>query len=38
MRQALLRGKHNIIEMNDVRITLDIDTPEDFINVQNRHK
>lgn len=38
MRQALLRGKHNTIEMNDSRITLDIDTPEDFINAQNRHK
>ncbi|EMP6171048.1 molybdenum cofactor cytidylyltransferase [Citrobacter amalonaticus] len=38
MRQALLRGKHNLIEINDARITLDIDTPEDFINAQNRHK
>lgn len=38
MRQALLRGKHNIAEMNDPRITLDIDTQEDFINAQNRHK
>lgn len=38
MRQALLRGKHNIIEMNDPRITLDIDTPEDFIHAQNRQK
>ncbi len=26
--------KHNIIEMNDARIALDIDTPEDFINAQ----
>ena len=38
MRQALLRGKHNLIEINDARITLDIDTPEDFINAQNRHR
>lgn len=38
MRQALLCGKHNIIEMNDARIALDIDTPEDFINAQNRYK
>ncbi len=36
MRAALLRGKHRIVEINDPRITLDIDTPEDFFHAQNR--
>lgn len=36
MRQALLAGKHNKVEIDNIEITLDIDTPEDFIHHRNR--
>ncbi|HCB1499725.1 TPA: molybdenum cofactor cytidylyltransferase [Klebsiella michiganensis] len=35
MRQALLAGAHNRVEINNREITLDIDTPEDFINLHH---
>lgn len=36
MRQALLAGEHYTIEMTEAGVTLDIDTPEDFINAQKK--
>lgn len=38
MRQALLRGPYNIVEIDDARITWDIDTPDDFFNAQKRQQ
>ncbi|RZM93697.1 molybdenum cofactor cytidylyltransferase [Escherichia sp. E14V7] len=37
MRQALLMGEHYFVEMENEEIILDIDTPNDFINVQKKH-
>jgi molybdenum cofactor cytidylyltransferase len=38
MRSALLAGKHRCIELEEPEIIFDIDTPEDFINLQDNYR
>ncbi|MCZ8652131.1 molybdenum cofactor cytidylyltransferase [Escherichia albertii] len=37
MRQSLLMGEHYSVEIENEEIILDIDTPDDFINAQERY-
>lgn len=38
MRNALLAGKHRCIDMEEPEIIFDIDTPQDFINLQDNYR
>ncbi|MDA3133652.1 molybdenum cofactor cytidylyltransferase [Atlantibacter subterranea] len=38
MREALMAGEYRFCEMNHPEIIFDVDTPEDFMALQNRHR